>query len=316
MAAARLELHYFLRDDLHSMDAFVRNKCEAEALAAFAHIAQQLGVSVELESTAFREGGLREVWTFLGSSNAQLMLILSVIVLVFSRIPVSDSDMDALNKEVQHLTIEEKKLNIQKLKREIGNGNIKIGAADDAAGYLDGDVKVATRRSNFYRELLGYDNVTALSLGEIPEGEVKPLVEHRVERSAFPSFVQRTAKLAVEVVEFAQIEIIAPVLKEGGFQWKGVYQGQSISFAMSDEKFKSDVLTGKVSFQHGSIIDCVLSIHRKLDEVGEIHITGYTVATVFSKSDGGVAQETTQGKRYRFANKQVAGQGKLFDHMQ
>lgn len=59
MAIARLELHYFLRDDVHSMNAFVRNKCEAEVLAAFAQIAQQLGVTVELESTAFREGGLR-----------------------------------------------------------------------------------------------------------------------------------------------------------------------------------------------------------------------------------------------------------------
>lgn len=66
------------------------------------------------------------------------------------------------------------------------------------------------------------------------------------------------------------------------------------------------------SFQHGAAIECVLNIHRKLDEVGDVHITGYTVATVLSKSDGGVAYETPQCKRHRFAKKQSAGQGKLF----
>ncbi|CAM8624266.1 hypothetical protein MCEZEM1_02962 [Comamonadaceae bacterium] len=313
MAVTRLELHYFLRDDAHSMNALLRNKCEAEALAAFTHIAQQLGVSVELESTAFREGGLREIWTFLGSSNSQLTLLLAVIVLVFSRIPVSDAEMDALNKEVLKLTIEEKKLNIQKLKREIGKGEISEGAADDVSRYLDGDVKVATRRSNFYRQLLTNDRVTALSLGEIPEGEVKPVVEHRVERAAFPLFVQLTDKLAVEVVENAQIEIVAPVLKEGSYHWKGVYLDQPISFAMGDDVFKSDVLMGKISFQHGALIECVLNIHRKLDEVGDAHITGYTVSTVLSKADRGIAQETAQGKRHRFVKKQAASQGKLFE---
>lgn len=312
MAVARLELHYFLRDGVHSMNALVRNKCEAEALAAFAHIAQQLGVTLELESTAFQEGGLREIWTFLGSNNAQLTLLLAIIVLVFSRIPISDPEMDALNKEVQKLTIEEKKLNIQKLKREIGKGEINEGAADDAARYLDGDVKVATRRSNFYRQLLTHDRVTALSFGEIPEGETKPLVEYRVERTVFPLFVQPTDKLAPEVIESAQIEIVAPVLKEGAYHWKGVYLDQPISFAMGDDIFKSDVLMGRVSFQHGAVIECVLNIHRKLDEVGDVHITGYTVSTVLSKSDGGIAHETPQGKRHRFAKKQRAGQGKLF----
>ena len=59
MTVALLELHYHLRDQSHSMDALVRNKCEEEILAAFTQIAQQLGVEVRLESTAYREGGLK-----------------------------------------------------------------------------------------------------------------------------------------------------------------------------------------------------------------------------------------------------------------
>jgi hypothetical protein len=312
MAMARLELHYFLRDESHAMNALIRNKCEAEALAVFAQIAQLLGVNVELESAALREGGLREVWRVLGNNGNQLSVIVAIIALVFSRVPVSDPEMDALNKEAQKLTIEEKRLAIQKLKREIGKGEIKEDNVGDAASVIDGDAKVMTRRSNFYRQLLGYDKVTALSLGEIPEGEDHPLIEHRVERSAFPKFVLLTDKLPVEVVDPAQLEIIAPVLKEGNYQWKGAYLGERITFAMGDEIFKSDVLTGKVSFQHGSTIECVLNIHRKVDEIGEAVITGYTVTTVLSKSDGGPGQETPQGKRHRFGRRQSEGQGRLF----
>jgi hypothetical protein len=312
MAMARLELHYFLRDESHAMNALVRNKCEAEALAAFAQIAQLLGLAAELESSAYREGGLREVWRFIGNNDKQLTLLALVVTLVFSRIPVSDPEMDALNKEVQKLTIEEKRLSIQKLKREIGNGDIKDKTVSDVASLVDGDVKVVTRRSNFYRQLLGYDKVTALSLGEIPEGADHPLIEHRVERSAFQKFVLLTDKLPLEVVDPAQLEIIAPVLKEGKYQWNGAYLGERITFAMGDEAFKSDVLTGKVSFQHGSTIECVLNIHRKVDEIGESVITGYTVTTVLSKSDGGLGQETLQGKRHRFGKRQSEGQGKLF----
>lgn len=89
MPIAEFELHYHLRDNAHAMDAVVRNKCEAEALAAFLHIAEQLGVSMRFESSAYTEGGLREVWQFIGASKDQLGWILAIIVLIFSRYPTA-----------------------------------------------------------------------------------------------------------------------------------------------------------------------------------------------------------------------------------
>ncbi len=296
------------------MDAVVRNKCEAEILAAFTQIAQQLGLEVRLESTAFREGGLREVWAFLGSNNAQLSLLLAIIVLIFSRLPVSDAEVDFLNKEVLKLTIEEKKLNIQKLKSEMSNGSTTPENLEGAAKAIEGDLKVATRRSNFYRGLIGYDKVTAVGFTPIGE-DLKPVVdESRVKRADFSKFIQITDRLPVEVIDEATIEIVAPVLREGNYQWKGQYDDQPINFAMLDEEFKSSVLLKKVSFQHGSVIQCVLNIHRKFDEVGAIKITGYSVQTVLAKTEARVVAETPQGKKHRFAKKQSAGQGKLFTH--
>ena len=313
MTVALLELHYYLRDHSHSMDALVRNKCEAEILAAFTQIAQQLGIEVKLESTAYREGGLKEIWSFLGSSNAQLTLLLAIIVLIFSRYPTSDAETDALNKEVLKLTIEEKKLNLQRLRREVGENQPSAEAVSDAAKAIEGDLKVATRRSNFYRGLIGYAKVTAVGFTPMPEQQLSPPDEQQVQRADFFKFIQLTDRLPVEVIDEATIEIVAPVLREGNYQWKGQYENQPINFAMLDEEFKSSVLLRKVSFQHGSIITCVLNIHRKFDEVGDVKITGYSVATVLAKADDGEVEESPQGRRYRFAKKQGAGQGRLFE---
>jgi len=313
MAIAELELHYHLRDNAHAMDAILRNKSEAEALAAFLQIAQQLGVTVQLESSAYQEGGLREVWRFIGANNNQLGWILAVIVLIFSRLPVHDVETEALTKEVLKLTIEEKKANIEKLRRELGKGNPKESTIEKAAQALEGDLKVATRRSNFYRNLLSYDKVFAVGFTPIPDVEAKRLDERTIIRADFVKFIQVTDRLPVEVVDEAIIEIVAPVLREGNYQWKGIYEGQPISFAMNDEQFKSSVLLREVSFQRGSTIECILNIHRKFDEVGDLAITGYSVATVISKTEGTATEETVQGKRHRFSKKQAANQGKLFE---
>lgn len=313
MAIELLELHYHLRDDSHAMNALVRNRSEAEALSICIHIATELGIPLQLESSAFTEGGLREIWQFIGQNNAQLSLLLAVIVLIFSRVPVSDSEMDTLNKEVAKTTIEEKKLSIEKLKREINDGNPDQETISAAARALGNDLKVVTRRSNFYRGLLDYDKVTAVGFAPIPGHQVLPTVEHTVQRHDFSKFILPTDKLPVEVVEDAQIEIVAPVLREGNYQWKGIYLGKPITFAMLDQEFKTAVLRREVSFQSGSTIDCVLNVHRKFDEVGEVNITGYSVATVVAKSDGVTTQETPQGKRHHFNKRLAAGQGHLFN---
>lgn len=313
MAIELLELHYHLRDNSHAMSAVVRNRSEAEALAVCLHIAAELGIPLQLESSAFTEGGLREIWQFIGKNNGQLTLLLSVIVLVFSRVPVSDSEMDALNKEVAKATIEEKKLTIEKLKRELNEGAPKQETIAATAQALEHDLKVVTRRSNFYSGLLDYDKVTAVGFTPTPDSSVTPPNEQIVQRHDFAKFILATDKLPVEVIDDARIEIIAPVLKDGTYQWKGTYDGQPISFSMLDQEFKTAVIRREVTFANGSTIDCVLNVHRKFDEVGDINITGYSVATVLAKSDGFTSEETVQGKRYRFNKRLAAGQGHLFD---
>lgn len=290
------------------MDAVVRNKCEAEVLAVFVEIARTIGIDAAIESTAYTEGGLREIWDFISKNNNNLTLILAIIVFIFSRVPVSDPEMDSLNKEVARLTIEEKKLAIAKLKSEAESGAISEETLSKGASVLEQEVKIVARRSNFYKILVGYDKVTGVGLTPMALG----VEEKYVDRSDFGRFVLATNKLPVEVIDSAIIEIVAPVITEGNYQWKGVYQGEPISFAMTDDEFKASVLTRHVTFQHGSSIECVLNIHRKFDAVGEVTITGYSVPTVLRITDGVSQIETIQGKRFKAAKKAAEDQGKLF----
>jgi hypothetical protein len=78
-----------------------------------------------------------------------------------------------------------------------------------------------------------------------------------------------------ETIDTAVIEIIAPVLKEGNYKWKGIYDGLPISFWMIDAEFKNSVFQKQLTFQHGSCINCVFNIQRKFNEIGEVKITGY-----------------------------------------
>ena len=59
-------------------------------------------------------------------------------------------------------------------------------------------------------------------------------------------------------------------------------------------------------------IICILRRGRKLDEVGDVKITGYTTAAVIEKFDGSTYIETSQVKKYRHAKKYMQGQGTLF----
>ena len=71
--------------------------------------------------------------------------------------------------------------------------------------------------------------------------------------------------------------------KEGRYKWKGIYKDDPISFDMQDSSFKDAVFFENIPFQHGTVIKCVLFIHREIDEIGDVKITGYSVTTVMRK---------------------------------
>lgn len=309
--ASKLELHYYFNDSSHSMDAYIRNKCEAEILALIRDVAIALDLEIKLDSEALQEGGLKNIWKALGKNAGQISLILTIL-LALMEIQQNYFNEDEMNVELKNLSIEEKKLTIQKLKNELENGEVKPHTIKEATNLINLDFKILTRKSNFFKQLDSYDKITMLGVNTLtldnePTGEEKIIL-----KQDFYRYILRTDELPDEIIENAEIEIISPVIKEGRYKWKGIYLNEPINFAMNDSDFKNEVLTKQVSFQHGAIIQCVLKIGKELDETGEIIIKGYSVTTVLSKIDGNVVNETPQGKRYKYAKKFKEGQNELF----
>lgn len=290
MEVFKFEIHYYLKDNKHSMDALFKNKCEAELLAAAYEILNQFNINITIESEAIKEGGIREIWNFIGKNSAQFSVIGVLLTALFAYMAIPDSELTELEKE-------EKKLAILKLKKEL---NIESSEGiDKSIEDANKNQKLKVRTSNFYKKLSHSDEVEKVGF-TILDSKQKPLMDERiVYKSEFSRFILPTNKLPVETIENAQIEIVAPVLKEGKAKWKGIFQDEYISFEMQDTMFKDSVLLKQISFKNGDYIVCVLEIHKEINEVGEIVVTNRLVKTVLDKIDNGELKETQSGKLYR-----------------
>ncbi|ASD67068.1 hypothetical protein [Pseudoalteromonas piscicida] len=313
--ADKFEVHYYFGDESHSMDAVVRNKCEAEILAILLETADTLKIDIDINAEVFKEGGLRDFWRILGQNNNQITILLVITTIVLSRIPTTDPEIEALEKEIKQLTIEEKKLNIEKLKLELSEKSVEEidkATIGKAAKHVDRNLKIVKRRSNLYSTLSNYHKVQSIGVNALGFNFEGLMDERIVQRSSFKNFILSTNKLRSEVDDAAEVSIVSPVLKEGRYKWKGIYQEKPISFDMHDSEFKEQVLLEQVAFKHGSAITCVLRIARELDEIGDVKITGYSVVTVIEVTDGFTTTPTIQGKRYVQAKQMAESQGDLF----
>lgn len=307
-------IHYYFKGEQHLIDAHLRNKREAELLALYEEAAEILGVDLTVYAMPSKEGGYIEFWQFLADHNAAITsasAIVAAVSIFISHLPKSDK----LKRQLTQLDIQEKELQIEKLRRELRDmeGEASQKTLDAAVDVLNGDNKAVTRRSNFYKSLSTSQDVQQLGIGRI--GLEGRLVEDevKVKRKVFPHFVLKTNRLPPLIDEDAVIELISPVLGEGGYKWKGLYQGQAISFKMADEDFQSAVLEKSVSFNHGTNIQCELIVGRKLDETGEVVITGYTVSVVMGIGDEDGVEETPQGREHKHSIAEKNAQGDIFN---
>ncbi|EJG0412286.1 hypothetical protein C4D16_RS17590 [Vibrio parahaemolyticus] len=310
--STKLQIHYYLENGSHSMDAIARNKCESEVLAIVQEIAKVLNTQIVIEAEAWKEGGLRDIWAFTNANAAVISVIVSIAGIVISRIPTTDPELEQLQKEDLKLSILERRINLAKLQKEVEEDKVTQDTVEKVASLVDTNYKVVTRKSNFYKQLNNTPKITKVGINGLDKEGEEAFKEAMVQRSDFKRFILHSNSLPVQIEDNAVIEIISPVLRNGRHKWKGIYKGESISFSMNDQDFKRDVLSEQISFTHGAAIKCVLHIHRKLDEVGDVVVTGYSVDTVIENGQESVFQETMQGKKYRHQKALKDAQQDLF----
>jgi hypothetical protein len=323
----RLEIHYYFKDETHSMDATIRNECERELLMLYKHLMSQLSFECKIETAALNEGGLKETWIFIGKNAAQIALLLTLIQIGISIRPQNNGELTKAQIENTKTDTELKKAQIEntntdteikrnQIKEQLRKGkNVEVIASETLKSLeqeqhdtTETNHKVRWHTSNFYRRVSGYSKITKISSKVYSTDFTAPANEIVVERKDFIQFIQTADNLPAITDEDALIDIISPVLKAGNFNWRGIYNGESISFEMKDGIYKASVLDKQVEFLNGTAIKCVLKLSRRIDEYGNIIVSKRQVLIVLETVTNSKATQTIQGKNYIKAKKNQSNQ--------
>lgn len=308
----KLELHYYLSDESHSMDAFVKNKAEAELLKVFKEISDILELDLSFEIEALTEGGIKEFIKILNKKKTkkQIAKILAVVGVIFSGVLTNIiSDQFTKNPELEKSQLEESQLNIKKLKRDLEKEDITKEEStliiENLTVIISNTDKIKFFRSNFYSNLLKENKIEQISTTELDENNNPLSEEKKVSRENFNKFIVHKVKIDSEFVEDANIEIVSPVLKKGKMKWRGYYDSKPISFNLLDSDFRNSVLNREVSFQNGTSIKCLLEIEKEMDDEGNIKTTEINVFDVSSIFEGETTIITKRGKEIIEEKKQT-----------
>lgn len=264
----KFEIHYYLKDNSHAMNAFIRNKAEKNFLEAIKRIGELLDNELQIETEAYQEGGLKEIIIIGGLTfGGYLSPSINDIITYFA---TRDTQSEELDNKIKEATLKNLELDSKKKELEIEEQiNKKL------------DDKLTKKYiSNFYKRIDSYDKVEKIGYKSVE----KDGTEYIVERKDFKSFILHD-DITIAEDDDAMIEIISPVLKEGKYNWRGRYKNEKIDFSMADSKFKQEVIEGKHKFSNGSLINCHLEIKVTFDEFGDEKNRTYRVLQVFGTQE-------------------------------
>ena len=263
----KFELHYYLKDNSHAMNAFVRNKAEKDFLEAVKRIGDLLDSELKIETEAYQEGGLIEILAIVLPTLHYLSPALNDIITHYA---TKDTQAETLDKKIKEATLQNLELDNQQKTLEI----------EEQIEKKLNDKLVQKYISNFYKKIDAYEKVEKIGYRNLENDED----EYIVERKDFKNFILHDDTTMSEDDD-AMIEIISPVLKEGKYNWRGRYKNEKIDFSMADSKFKQEVIEGKHKFSNGSLINCHLEIKVTFDEFGDEKSRTYRVLQVFGTQD-------------------------------
>lgn len=293
-AEGQFRVHFFLENGSHEMDALVMHGCEGAVLNLLGEIAKQLDVQMRVDTRAYGEGGLIVWLTFIGKHATALALIGGAAAAICSAGVWWQYQSKLLQQQIDQneLMLKKTRLELKKLEQDSGPEAQKAPATaatkslpleppprvDELLPALMSSRRILKLRSQFYEGLLPYDKVDAVGFAATHNPNVSE--ERVVRRSEFSLFVVKLADLDPQVIESAEIEIVAPVLKRGSGKWRGVFQKHSISFDLEDEAFLKRVMGKKVKFQNGTTLICNLKMQMRETETGLIEPHTYVVEKV------------------------------------
>ncbi|RDU66094.1 hypothetical protein CQA53_04645 [Helicobacter didelphidarum] len=246
----KFKIQYYRKDNIRSINAFVRNKIEKDMLKVLKNIAEILQIHLQVESET-SVGGLIEILTlhidfpknYENSLPSLQPHIADILAYYLSYIDgdsmIDDTENLFKNKKIQRLV------------------------------------------SNFYQKISKYDKIEKICYKI--DGS-----ERFVKKIFFTNFILAN-KRDIEIDNHAIIEIISPILQEGNYKWRGKYKDEKIDFIMADSLFQQEVIASKYEFTNGSFLQCNLEVTRTFDEYGdESKLRSYKVLKVYEFNKEGL----------------------------
>lgn len=309
-----LQLHYFLKDELHSVNAFLNNKAEYELLRIFKEVTKILDLEGELQfdTIAIEEGGIKAFYKILSKKkNKQkiknaLLYLAGILSVVISDVA---SDQIKTDSEYEKLKKEEIQLRIEQLKRDLEDEETvdkdKTLIIENLSIFIAETNKVKLFKSNFYSTLLKEEKIEQVSTQRLSEN-LEPITnENIVPRKDFDKFILHSIDIDPDFKESEIIEIVAPVLKKGNMKWKGIYKDKSISFYMRDGEFLTSVINKEISFSNGTSIIADIEFEQKMNDDGDIEIGTISIFNVTDVFEDSNRIETKRKKRNRDLKNQI-----------
>ena len=304
----KIEIHYWLQDKSHLMDALVENRCSYEIIGIIRELAKVYDLDIAIETEALGEGGIKRWLKIISKSeNKKATISTTVITALISVIlitPLSKVSEKLIDKIFEDTELNE--LQKEKLRQEIEQIEI-----DNSIKLLKNPT-IRKKKSNLYETLEKYPKVEEISFDIQGNNKEFYNKEKFVERKEFKNFILVSDELEPIKIENANIEIISPVLKKGKYKWSGYYEGEVVFFTMKSTEFKNLVQTGKIEFKNGSSINCGLLIKKKVDNEGIIKTSGYEVFRVNYYFENDKPIETREGKKYKNKKQDNSRQMDLF----
>lgn len=309
-----LQLHYFLKNELHSVDAFINNKAEYELLRIFKEVTSILELEGELqfETIAIEEGGIKAFYKLISKKKNKRKIKNALIYLAgILSVIISDvvSDQIKTDHEFEKLKKEEIRLRIEQLKRDLENEETteedKILIIQNLSVFIAETNKVKLFKSNFYSTLLKEDKIEQVSTQRLNENLEPITKENIVPRKDFDKFILHSVDIDPDFKESELIEIVSPVLKKGNMKWKGIYDEKPISFYMRDSEFLTSVINKEISFSNGTSIIADIEFEQKMNDDGDIEIGTISIYNVTDVFEDSQRIETKRKKRNRALKNQT-----------
>ena len=186
MQEVNFELHYYLKNKSHSIDAFIANKSQRDFLLLAREISKALGVDVEIEVYPLAEGGIRNFFRFkdrevkVGVSVAAFTMVLSVFI-VNPASQITAEWVKAMFADDELIELQKENLRLQNQKLSL---DTKIAEA-----HLDKNAKAIIHKSMFYKALRESSEIEEISISAFGEKNNCIFPERKVPYQNFPDYI-------------------------------------------------------------------------------------------------------------------------------